>query len=191
MKLLLAMMLVLLASPAYAHPPPIGIGGFWGGLLHPYFVTAHAAAIVALGLLVGQQGWGRVTPIAFIGALMAGLGLIALAVVPRYANEALLVLAAICGLLAALAKPLPEPVGIALGVLTGIAVGLDSPPEVLSVREANLMLIGTGLGASLFLVLVIEGASKLAQPWQRIGARIVGSWIAAAAILVLALSLSR
>ena len=191
MRLLLAMALVLLASPAYAHPPPIGIGGFWGGLLHPYFVTAHGAAIVALGLLIGQQGWGRGTPIAFILALMAGLGLIWLAVVPRYVNEALLVLAAVSGLLLVLARPLPEPAGIALGALSGIAVGLDSPPEVLSVREANLMLIGTGLGASLFLVLVIEGASKLTRPWQRIGARIAGSWIVAAAILVLALSFSR
>ena len=103
MRLLLAMALVLLASPAYAHPPPIGIGGFWGGLLHPYFVTAHGAAIVALGLLIGQQGWGRGTPIAFILALMAGLGLIWLAVVPRYVNEALLVLAAVSGLLLVLA----------------------------------------------------------------------------------------
>lgn len=191
MRLLLVIALMLLASPAYAHPPPIGIGGFWGGLLHPYLVTAHAAPIVALGLLVGQQGWGRVTPVAFILALMAGLGLIALALVPRYANEVLLVLAAIIGLLVALARPWPEPVGIALGVLTGVAVGLDSPPEVLSVREANLMLIGTGLGASLFLVLATEGATKLTKPWQRIGARIAGSWIAAAAILVLALSFSR
>ena len=122
---------------------------------------------------------------------MVGLGLIALAFVPRYANEALLALAAISGLLVALARSLPEPVGIALGVLIGIAVGLDSPPEVLSVREANLMLIGTGLGASLFVVLAIEGASKLTRPWQRIGARVVGSWIAAAATMVLVLTVSR
>ena len=53
------------------------------------------------------------------------------------------------------------------------------------------MLIGTGLGASLFLVLAIEGASKLVGPWQRIGARVAGSWIAATAILVLVLSVSR
>ncbi len=191
MRLFLAIAFVLLAGPAYAHPPPIGIGGFWGGLMHPYFVTAHGAAIVALGLLVGQQGWGRVTPIVFIAALMAGLGLIWLAAVPRYINEALLVLAVVCGLLVALARPLPEPVGIVFGVLIGVAVGLDSPPEVLSVREANLMLIGTGLGASLFLVLAVEGASQLVKPWQRIGARVAGSWIAAAAILVLALNFSR
>lgn len=191
MRLFLAIAFVLLAGPAYAHAPPIGIGGFWGGLLHPYFVSAHGAAIVALGLLVGQQGWGRVTPIVFIAALVAGLGLIWLAVVPRYVNEALLVLAVVCGLLVALARPLPELIGIVFGVLIGVAVGLDSPPEVLSVREANLMLIGTGLGASLFLVLAIEGALQLVKPWQRIGVRVAGSWIAAAAILVLALNVSR
>lgn len=191
MRLFLAIAFVLLAGPAYAHPPPVGIGGFWGGLLHPYFVSAHGAAIVALGLLVGQQGWGRVTPIVFIAALVAGLGLIWLAVVPRYVNEALLVLAVVCGLLVAFARPLPELIGIVFGVLIGVVVGLDSPPEVLSVREANLMLIGTGLGASLFLVLAIEGALQLVKPWQRIGVRVAGSWIAAAAILVLALNVSR
>jgi urease accessory protein len=191
MRPLIALGFVLLAGPAYAHPPPIGIGGFWGGLLHPYFVPAHGAVVVALGLLIGQQGWGRVTPVAFILALVAGLALIWLAVVPRYANEALLALAALTGLLTAWGRPLPELVGIGLGALAGIVVGLDSPPEVLSVREANLMLIGTWLGGSLFLVLAAEGGSMLVKSWQRIGARVAGSWIAAAAILVLALNFSR
>ena len=44
---------------------------------------------------------------------------------------------------------------------------------------------------SLFVVLAIEGASKLTRPWQRIGARVVGSWIAAAATMVLVLTVSR
>ena len=57
-RLLAAAALVLSAQPALAHPPPLGIGGFPGGLLHPLFVPAHALAVLALGLLIGQQAAG-------------------------------------------------------------------------------------------------------------------------------------
>jgi urease accessory protein len=73
----------------------------------------------------------------------------------------------------------------------GLAIGLDSPPEVVSVREANWMLIGTGFGATVALILVVEVASRLKRPMLRIGTRILGSWIAASAILVLALGVAR
>ena len=49
----------LTAQPAMAHPPPLGIGGFAGGLLHPLFVPAHLLAVLALGMLIGQQPAGR------------------------------------------------------------------------------------------------------------------------------------
>ena len=100
-------------------------------------------------------------------------------------------LALVTGVLVALARPLPEATGCVLAVATGFAIALDSPPEVISVREANIMLIGTAFGASILLVAVVEAASRLTRNWQRIGARIFGSWIAASAILVLALRLVR
>jgi hypothetical protein len=57
------------------------------------------------------------------------------------------------------------------------------------------MLIGTGLGASLTLLVISAGTSYLIGVrewiWARIGGRILGSWIAASAILVLALRFAR
>jgi hypothetical protein len=57
------------------------------------------------------------------------------------------------------------------------------------------MLIGTGLGASLALALVVAGAGALVGVqglvWPRIGVRVLGSWIAASATLVLALRFAR
>ena len=70
---------------------------------------------------------------------------------------------------------------------TGAALALDSPPQALSLAEANITLVGTALGASLLFIIRVEGAAHLTRHWQRIGARIVGSWIAASAILVLTL----
>jgi urease accessory protein len=189
---LLAAALVLTASPALAHPPPLGIGGFFGGLLHPLLVPAHLLALLGLSLLIGQQAeWSRAAPLATITALAAGLGVMTLGFVPLLMSEALLALAVATGLLVVLARALPEAAGCVLAGATGLAIALDSPPEAISVREANFMLIGTGFGATILLILAIEGASRLRRDWRRTLARILGSWVAASAMLALALRFFR
>jgi urease accessory protein len=191
-RLAIAAALALLpAAPALAHPPPLGIGGFWGGLLHPLFVPAHALAVLALGLLVGQQtAWGRMPVVAFILGLAVGLGVMTLGVVPRLMNEVVLTCALIAGLSVALARPIFEALGSAFAVVVGFCIALDSPPEAISLTEANLMLAGTGLGGASLLVVVAAVASRLQANWARVATRVLGSWIAASAILVLALRLA-
>ena len=187
-----AMALVLSAPSAWAHPPPLGIGGFAGGLLHPLFVPAHVLALVALGVLIGRQAaWTRMAALSFAVGLAVGLGTMTLGVVPTLMNEWVLAGASIAALLVALGRPLPEAPGCVLAVLTGFCIALDSPPETVSLSEANLMLAGTGLSAALLLVVVAAIARRFEAGWARIGARILGSWIAASAILVLALRLAR
>jgi urease accessory protein len=174
------------AQTASAHAV-FGVTGFNGGLLHSVVVPSHLMALAALALLIGQQGWVRSVPVVAIVAVVVGLGAIALAYVPAAAEEALLALAAIAGLLVALARKLPKILGWLLAAAMGLALALDSPPEGISLREANLALLGTGLGAALVLAALVWLASLLRRDWQRIGARILGSWVAASAILVLAL----
>jgi hypothetical protein len=84
---------------------------------------------------------------------------------------------------------LPRSIGVLLAAVVGLALALDSPPEAISVRDANLALLGTATGAVLVLVALVQMTSRLTRAWQRIGARVLGSWIAACAILVLALRL--
>ncbi len=183
---------VLAVQPAMAHPPPLGIGGFFGGLLHPLFVPAHALALVGLGLLIAQQGsWTRMVTFSFIVGLAGGVGVMTLGAVPSLMNEIMLGCATIAGLVVALNKPVPEALGCTFAVVVGFCMALDSPPEAISLTEANRMLIGTGLGAALLLIVASELARRLKPGWQRVGLRIIGSWIAASAILVLALRLAR
>jgi urease accessory protein len=189
---LLALALILAAEPALAHPPPLGVRGFWGGVLHPVFVTDHVVGILALGLLIGgQERWGLLPLTVYVVALAAGLVAMTTGIVPRFANEAVLGTAVVGGLLVALARPLPQALGAVLAIALGLAIALDSPPEVLSVSEANLMLIGTGIGAAAFLIVVALATRQAQARWAKIGLRILGSWIAAAAILALALRLAR
>ncbi len=163
----------------------------FAGLLHPLVVPAQVAAIAALALLIGQQNWDRNVPMAYVVAVLLGLGAIAMAYVPKFTEERLLAFAAIAGLLVALSRPLPQELGVLLAAAVGISLALDSPPEALALTEANLTLGGIALGAVLLLLALQQGTSRLRRHWQRIGAQIAGSWIAATAILVLALRLVR
>jgi urease accessory protein len=194
-RLALAAVLASLVTPsaAQAHPALQGVSGFAAGLLHPLLLPAHAFALVALGLLIGQQRhWHRWVPLAAaIISVVAGLGTIALAYVPTLAGEALLASVAINGAAVALARPLPQMLGATLAAATGFALALDSPPDAISLSEANLALLGTAAGVVFVLSIVVAISACLARDWQRIGIRILGAWIAASAVLVLALRLAR
>jgi urease accessory protein len=185
---------VVLASchPAWAHTIE-GLGGFYGGLLHPVLTPTHGLALLGFGLLIGQQpAEGRRLPqLLFALGLAAGLAAIAFAVGETAAGDGLLVAVAISGALVAAAFRLPNFVLGPLAAAMGAAIGLDSPPDVLSVQEAIVMLVGTGLGALIGLGLVVEGAARMARDWQRIGVRVLGSWTAASALLAIAVRFAK
>ena len=128
---------------------------------------------------------------AYVAAVLLGLGAIAMAYVPKFTEERLLAFAAITGVLVVLSRPVPQELGVLLAAAVGISLALDSPPEALSLVEANLTLAGTAVGAVLLLLALLQGTARLRQNWQRIGARVAGSWVAATAILVLALRVVR
>jgi hydrogenase/urease accessory protein HupE len=164
--------------------------GFLDGLLHPLTVPAHALALLALGLLIGQQRAGRLllaAVAAFAAGISVGLTAIVLAIQQSAAADGLIAATAVAAILVAVAKPLPVFVCAALALMSGLALGLDSPPQAISIRVATATLVGTGLAACLALAVFAACMSRLRRAWLRIGIRIVGSWIAASAILVLAL----
>ena len=187
---LLACLLVLTAS-ALAHAPIMGIGGVFGGDLHALLIPEHGMSLVALGLVLGRQqpAVRRSGVLIFTAALACGLVATALAVEETLAADVLLAATGILGLLTATAW-VPPFLGCPLAAIAGLALALDSPPEVTSIEEAIRMLIGSGLGAAIALALVAEGSVLLRGDGQRIVVRVLGSWIAASAILVLALRIA-
>jgi len=171
--------------------PIEALEGFWRGLLQPVLMPSHALALFGLGLLISQQGAGRRMLLgAFALALIAGLGALALAVAETPAGNILLVGVAISGALTALAARLPPLLIAPLAAAMGAALGLDSPPDVISLVAAYLMLLGVGLAASIGLGLVSECAARARVGWQRMGVRVLGSWAAASAMLALAVRLA-
>jgi len=76
-------------------------------------------------------------------------------------------------------------------VIAGVALELDSVPQEISMLRTLLALGGTAIAALLIPAVLAALMTYLRRDWQRIGVRIVGSWIAASAILVLALRFAR
>ena len=75
---------------------------------------------------------------------------------------------------------------------TGSALPLNAPPHEITI--ANAIASQAGLAVAAIAVRRAGDGDRHAGdavPWQRIGVRVVGSWIAASAILVLALRLAR
>jgi urease accessory protein len=162
---------------------------FAEGFLNPMLLPEHALALVALGLFVGRQPSRGVTLLVFAAALAFGLMAIALAVGQTPARNVLLADAALIGVLVAAAWAPPQPIAWLLAAIAAAALALDSPPQATTLAQANATLIGIALGACAVLIAVVVCAGRAKEWWQQVGVRILGSWIAASAILVLAVLL--
>jgi urease accessory protein len=163
-----------------------GAGALAGGVVNPLLAPAHVVALIGLGLLAGRNARWKIIA-AFGLGLAGGLGAIAWGMGETPASDVLLAAAALCGLIAASAVAPPTWLAGPLALVTGVAFGLDSPPQTISLRDAVLVLIGTACGGVAALALMTFAASAVARIWQGIALRVAGSWIAAIAILVLAL----
>ncbi|GAA3961991.1 hypothetical protein GCM10022278_20020 [Allohahella marinimesophila] len=182
----------MVSETALAHSPIEGIGNFYNGLLHPVFVPAHLLLLLALGLFLGQRGLSAVKSAIGLFALAAIAGLTAAwFYTPPNAEIMLLGLSAIVGLAVAIAPNVTRLPCTVLALLAGGLLGLDSAQEGLSGQDKLIALIGSGVAMCLLLFYPMALAGFVrSKPWQKIGVRIVGSWIAASSLLVLALSLS-
>ncbi len=192
-----AILLLALPTSAWAHSPIEGLGDFFNGILHPVFVPAHLLLVFALGLLIGQQGvqanlnaiWAYLLGVA-MGAVIAGAG----PVLPgpmALLELAVLVTAMGIALLVVLAVRLPSAFLMLLGLSGGVLLGLDSVQAELQGTARHVALFGSAVALYLLLLYPMALAERFdVHPWLRVGVRIIGSWIAASALLVLALLLA-
>jgi hydrogenase/urease accessory protein HupE len=184
--------IVASVTPAFAHAPIEGIGAFYNGILHPLLVPSHLILFIGVGLLLGQQS----QPLranawyAFVGSFWAGLAL-GQAVGLTVPQAVLLALALITGGCVALGRSLRALLLVILTALCGVGVGMDSRAETFEQRDIWVAIIGTAIGGALILSLVGGFAAALPRPWQRIGIRVAGSWIAAGAAIAFVLTMAQ
>ena len=187
------LLILLMATPAAPHAVMEGLGSFQAGSLHPLLTPAHALALVALGLSVSQQqrSHRKALIILFALSLLAAVGAIAAAFAFTEGTNLLLAAALVAGFLTALARPFPVWIAGTLTVAVAVGIAFDSVPQEIHVQPTVLSLAGTILTAWFVVTVIGTGAAEPRREWTRIGIRVVGSWAAASALLVLALRLTR
>ncbi len=174
---------------ARAHTPIAGIGHFYSGALHPFVVPAQLMALIALGMLLGQRGIARLWGVVLAFAAATGLGLLATA--PAGAPDTdlwLLLCSLLTALMIALARPVPR-LWLAVGAAAiGLLAGLGSSPDGLAGGARWGSLAGTWVGCVLCVLWMATVTEAAVRPWLKVAVRVVASWLAASAMLVLALS---
>jgi urease accessory protein len=178
-------------TEALAHGS-IAIGDFYSGLLHPVSHTEQALAIVALGLLAGQMSaevsWP--TARAFVVSVLAGsvLGLLdlGLSLSPLVVTLSLVVL----GALVAVRVELPAKLTVGLALFFGLSVGYANGSQMLANLRMPVFYVG-GLTVCVGLLLLysVQVVRRFRTFWFQTAVRVLGSWIAAAGVLMLAFQL--
>src|SRR5437660_661465 len=142
--------------------------GIVAGLVHPVSTPAHVVALIGLGLVAGRnflRAGGAIIG-AFALGLAAGLGAIAWGVGETPASDVLLASATLCGLIAASGLTAPVLLAVPVALVSGLALGLDSPPESIRLGEAVAMLTGTACSGIVVLAMIVFLASRIAR-WRQ------------------------
>ena len=197
MKARLFLVSALLPGAAFAHSPIKGLGDLYNGMLHPLFVPAHLLLVIALGLLLGQQGVRRNLASAgtYITGLLGGLtlawhGVVLKDGVTQELTVLALAAAAALALAVVLAMRLPVWAMASLTLLAGGLLGLDSAQSELAARARAVALFGSGISLYLLMLYPMALAERFqAHHWLRVGVCIIASWVTASAMLVLVLAL--
>jgi hydrogenase/urease accessory protein HupE len=187
---LIFILLLAAGPPALAHVSAGGIVDSYSGLLHPFTEPLHIITLIGLGLLLTQQdksippaGW-----LAFCIASLTGLIAFSVGLTPSVIPF-LFPLAILMGILVAVKTTLPRSLLILLSSIAGFTLGLDSIGETSGLGKLVITIFSTTTGLGIALLMVIGWGDYFTRDWQKIGIRVVGSWIAASALLVFALGL--
>ena len=168
---------------------------FLQGLQHPLLTSAHLIILIALGIFFGQQNAKERTSalISFVLFTLVGLVTTRLYQAEWNLEIVLLILAGLMGIVIALKCTLPLWSVIIFSLLAGFVIGLDSAPIMipgLSTRKVYSNMAGTLTSASLILLFVSLVAALMNKFWQGIVLRILGAWVFASTIMVVALAFS-
>jgi urease accessory protein len=185
----------LLPIPAsHAHLTVQGVGDVANGALHPLMTPAHLLVILSLGLLLGQRVPLRLkTPFRIFAPVSAAALLLTLGGwVDQVGEPVLISIALVTAALVALEMNQPAWLGGLLCTAAAAAIGLDSTVDGGSTVSVLKTLAGTwlGLNAAVFYTAVCASNAE-GRKWARTGIRVLGSWIIAIALMVLAFSLRK
>ncbi len=186
---LLLVLTWLCPAPALAHGS-LAVGDFYTGMFHPFLHFETVLPILALALWSGQLGDARAwhLPLVFLGAALVGAVAGMLSIEPYVGRWFLLLPMLVLGLLVAVRGSLPVWLAMVMVLLFGVGQGQANTYDPERELERPLLFLA-GFGSAIGLVLfhVVTRVFRYRAFWVQTAVRVVGSWIAATGLLVLAL----
>jgi urease accessory protein len=181
---LLAVAVLVLASPAHAHIIDTGGAGLTQGLSHPFSGLDHILAMVAVGIWAAQAGrpslW--VLPVVFPLAMAVG-GLLGVAGVPVPGVEAGIAASVLgLGLLIAFQAKPPLALSIALVALFALFHGHAHGTELPQAASPALYGLGFVLATAILHLIGVGIGLTMRLPKEITAVRVGGGTIAAAGI---------
>lgn len=177
------------SESAWAHTTK-GVSDFHAGFLHPLTAPEHIIAFVALGILASLQGRYGLRALIFFWSAGA-VGATAALWMPAYTVIDLVNVASmmVWGGLVAANWSYPAAILYPLALLFGLTHGLANGDAIEPPLKAYLFIPGYVVASIVVVSIGLVTSDWLLQRqigWVKIALRVVGSWIAAIGVLVLA-----
>ena len=181
---------------AQAHSPYPGVRGFYVGALHPLTTPSHVLLIIAISILLGiRVTEGRMRYLVAIFSATAA-GLILAFVLASFFPSALLILllTTLLGVMIIVPVSLPLWAFIVLAGVSGFLLAVESIPDPGAFLDVLITVSGSLVGIHYLIMYGSKGAGYVLERWDsqvlQIGIKVVGSWITAIGLLMLALTLA-
>jgi hydrogenase/urease accessory protein HupE len=180
-------------SPGFAHIVIEGAGDLVNGAVHPFVTPVHGMILLGLGLLAALQ---EPLELKWLVRILAPLSAVALGLthwisLPQ-GSPVLPVLALGVGAAVAQDRKWPRVVFLGLAALVAVGLGLNSPVVSSSPMAVAKTLLGTWVAVNVVVLYIAASGGRVAdRKWVRTAMRILGSWIVAISLLVLAFALRK
>ncbi|MBT8148197.1 MAG: HupE/UreJ family protein [Gammaproteobacteria bacterium] len=195
-RVILGVLALITPVLAQAHSPYPGVRGFYVGALHPLTTPSHVLLIIAISIVLGiRVTEGRMRYLATIFSATAA-GLILAFVLASFFPSALLILllTTVLGILIIVPASLPGWALVVLAGASGFLLALESIPDPGVFLDVLITVVGSLVGIHYLIMYGSKGASYALDRWDsqvmQIGIKVVGSWITAIGLLMLALTLA-
>jgi urease accessory protein len=170
-----------------AHLVTTGVGPFYDGAAHFFMSPDEILPVLTLSLLAGMRGprpsrWMLlILPAAWVAGGVFGLGR-PMVVPPTMLTMAL---AGVPAVLLAWDRELALPVVPAMAALFGLWIGFLNGAAMTAAGVGMRGLLGATAAALVTITLTAALAASIRPGWPRVVVRVIGSWMAALALLAL------
>ena len=158
MRTLIILALGLLSTSAFAHHPLGGdapqtvVNGLLSGLAHPIIGIDHLAFVVLVGLAAAMAGRSLLGPLAFIGATLAGTGMLLAGVVLPLVEAVVVASVILLGALLMLGRQVMGPIALIAFALAGVFHGWAYGEAVIGATPMPIFAYLLGFGVIQFLI---------------------------------------